>query len=276
MRRPLGAAPGTRVGTDPRISRRRRAVERSRRRRAWVGIALAGCAGLLVWGAFFSPLFAVRRVTVAGARHVTGAQVASAAGISPADNLLRVSTAEVRRAAQGLPWVASARVERVLPGTLRVRVVERRPAVLLSLGSARWMIDATGHVLAPADRSHRGLPVLEAVQAADIGPGTRLRTPEVRGALRVFRSLPRALARRVVAILAPSRERITLSLRDGTAVRYGAPEQTRAKNSVLRALLTRLDAEHTTPSYIDVRVPSTPAVSRAAAAPPGPSPSPPA
>lgn len=265
----------TRVHTDPRISRRRRAVERSRKKRLLTRSTAAVIVALMVWGAFFSPVFAVRNVKVVGGRHETGSEIAAAASLSRSDNLLRLPTAEVAAAAEGLPWVKSATVDRVLPGTLRVKVVERDPFMLLSLGAAGWQIDSTGHVLAPAPKKGPHLPILEAVQAANISPGTRLHTPEVKAVLRVFRSLGRRLRARVAAVLAPSVERVTLSLRDGTAIRYGAPEDLNDKNRALSAVLARLKAEGRTPSYIDVRVPSSPAVSLAAAiAPTAPAASP--
>jgi cell division protein FtsQ len=229
--------------------------------------------GATAWAAFFSPLFAVRNVTVAGARHVTSGEIAEVAALGRSDNLLRLATPEVAKAAETLPWVRRATVHRILPGTIKVRIVERRPALVLSLGAARWIIDARGHVLAPAAKTNEKLPVLEAVQVANVRPGTHLHTPEVKAALRVFREMPRGLRHRVVALFAPSVERVTLSLDDGVAIRYGAPEQMAAKNAVLKALLARLWGEGRRPSYVDVRVPSSPAVSTAPASP-GATPSP--
>jgi cell division septal protein FtsQ len=67
----------------------------------------------------------------------------------------------------------------------------------------------------------------------------------------------------VVGVFAPTVERITFSLREGTSVRYGAAEQIRDKNEVLQVLLRRLDDEGRTAAYIDVRVPTSPAVAPA-------------
>lgn len=249
----------TRVGPDPRISRRRRAVERTRRRRMWTRFATIATAAAITWAAFFSPLFAVHHVRVVGGRHVTGAAVARAAGISSRENLLRLSTSDVAAAARTLPWVKKATVQRVLPGTLKVHVVERKPVMVLSLGAARWTVDAHGYVLQPVERA-LGLPQLDAVQVANVSPGTHLATPEVRGALAAYQHLPKPLQKQVTAVFSPTTERITMALTSGVAVRYGAPEQMRAKGAVLKAILAHLRAAGSLPGYIDVRVPSSPAV----------------
>ena len=65
----------------------------------------------------------------------------------------------------------------------------------------------------------------------------------------------------MVGIFAPTVERLTLSLEDGTLVRYGAAESLAAKNEVLLSLLAELAREGTQAAYIDVRVPTSPAVS---------------
>lgn len=265
------------VRTDPRISRRRQSVARSKRRR-W-GIAGVSAAGVVVcvWAAFFSPLLAVRDVRIVGGEHTTARDVAAAAGLSTDDNLLLVSTSEIATRAETLPWVRDAEVSRKLPGTVVVRVTERRAAMMLTLADGRWLIDRDGTVLDLAGRGEE-LPILSGFDPGEIGPGTTLRLPQAAAAMRVWRSLPKGLAGRVVAIFAPTPHRISLSLDTSTTVRYGSPSGAAAKNAVLKALLARTGSGGSAPAYIDVRVPENPAISTApaiAAVPsPGASPSP--
>jgi cell division protein FtsQ len=258
-----------RVPTDPRFSRRRKAVARSRHRRSLVKIAIAALLIVAPWAAFASPLLRVRAVEVVGARHTDPDEVVDAAQLTDGDNLLLLSADEVVARVGALPWVKSVEVDRMLPGTVRIRIAERRPALVLSLGAARWMVDDGGRVLEPGI-AESPLPTLAGVQVGTVSPGVELRTEEATGALRVWRSLPATLARDVEAIFAPTVERITLALSDGTQVRYGAPEEMANKNEVLTKLRARLAREENFATYIDVRVPSRPAV---AAAPPEPEPS---
>lgn len=257
-----------RVSTDPRISRRRKAVARSKRRRMWIGITATLAVGALVWGMFWSPLLTVRDVKVVGGKHTAPEDVAQVAGLDDdGQNLLLLATAHVEERVETLPWVAEADIDRMLPGTVRVKLVERVPALVLSLGAARWTVDADGHVLASGAVGKK-LPVLAGVEVGTVAPGGKLQTEEARAALEVMRTLPRAVRRQVAGIFAPTIERITLSLRTGTAIRYGAAEDMGAKNEVLKALLARLESEGRRAAYIDVRVPTSPAVSDGEPQPP--------
>jgi cell division protein FtsQ len=202
----------------------------------------------------------VRTVDVVGARETPPEEVREAAALGHGVNLLFVRTEEVAARVRELPWVESVDVDRMLPGTVRIRVKERRPALTLSLGAARWTIDDHGRVLSSGD-APGGRPVLAGVAVGTVRPGVELRTVESTAALEVWRSLSRSLKREVVAVFAPTIERITLTLEDGTLVRYGAPERMAGKNEVLKALLGRLRSEGSAATYVDVRVPAHPAVS---------------
>ncbi len=241
-----------------RLGRRAGGAARSRKRALLVRLSALGTVALFVWGLFFSPLLDVKKVRVVGAAETEVDDVIDAADVE-GQNLLLVSTGGIADRIEKLPWVRTVEIDRILPGTIRVKVSERAPAVVLSVGAARWTIDRTGRVLAAGER-RSALPIIAGMSIGEVRPGERLRGRETGAALRVFRSLAPPVRRVLQVIFAPSVERISLTLKDGTQVRYGAAERLAAKNRVLVNLLTRLRREGSPPSYIDVRVPTSPAV----------------
>jgi len=256
-----------RLETDPRIRTRRELIARSRRRRLlWRAGALALCA-LIAWIAFWSPVLSIRRVRLWGARHTVAAEVVEVAGLQRSDNLLLISTDAIEEAAETLPWVAKAEVRRVLPGTLRIKIKERTPTMALTLDAggrrSRWLIDADGRVLSKGS-SHRKLPVLAGMPIEAPEPGSIVESEPALAALTAYGSMPKPLRQKVVAVFAPTEERLTFTLRDRTLVRFGAAENLRSKNSVLRSVLDKLRSQGRTVAYIDVRVPASPAVSQQA------------
>ena len=249
-----------RTRTDPRISRRRKAVARTKKRRTTMRALIAAGVALAVWAAFFSPLLAIKEITLSGAKRTTEDDVARVLGLDSSDNLLLLRTDEVAAAVKELPWVKSVSVDRKLPGTVKLTVTERSPAMAVALGEQHYLIDRSGRVLSPTESSE-GLPVLAGLQETLPDPGERLRSEQLTGALKAFSTFPRRLRRDVQAVFAPTVERITFQLSDGIQVRFGAAEEMRSKIAVLDVLLTRLRDEGRGALYIDVRVPEAPAVS---------------
>jgi cell division protein FtsQ len=235
-------------------------VARTKKRRSMVRVLVAGGVALAVWAAFFSPLLAIKKVTLSGAKRTTADEVARAVDLDSSDNLLLLRTDDITTAVKKLPWVKSVSVDRKLFGTVKVSVTEREPAMAVALGEQRYLIDRRGRVLAPTE-SAEGLPVLAGLQESLPEPGDRLRSAQLKGALQAYSAFPRRLQRDVQAVFAPTVERITFQLSDGIQVRYGAAEDTRSKIEVLEVLLARLRREGRGALYVDVRVPEAPAVS---------------
>lgn len=106
------------------------------------------------------------------------ADIALAADLEPDQRLFDVDLAELRARIEALPWVSQARVSRVWPDTLAVKLVERVPF-------ARWgesrVIDRDSRVFSPAAAEiPDGLPQLAAppgheAEAAAVYEELRLR-----------------------------------------------------------------------------------------------------
>lgn len=255
-----------RVHTDPRLRRRRKAVERSRRRKAFVRASVLLALAAVVWAVLWSPLLDVRNLELRGVEHTSAEEVLEAAALGSGTNILRLSTDVVQERIEGLPWVKEASVARVLPGTLRIKIEERKAAMALSLGAAHWIVDKSGRVLEAGKAEN--LPVLAGANVDGIKVGMDIEAEQVVGGLRVYRSLSPGVRKKVAAIFAPTPDRITLALTDGSQVRYGSAEMLAAKSSVLRSLLARLERDGVDASYIDLRVPTSPAVAPVVATPP--------
>ena len=73
--------------------------------------------------------FAVRRVDVAGARYFDPATVVAAMGLRPGASVFD-SRRAIEQTLESMPGITSARVMRVLPGTLKVTIVEVEPVAL--------------------------------------------------------------------------------------------------------------------------------------------------
>lgn len=155
-----------------KTARRRRALPRGTRRIvAWaVPLVLAGgiaaaiatpvgrsisqrvgesAVGLTAWLGFV-----VTDIEVEGRETTEPEAIMAALGAVRGTPILAINPGQAKENLQRLPWVRSASVERRLPHTLYVRLVERRPLALWQHGGKQELIDHDGTVIPNVDLTH--------------------------------------------------------------------------------------------------------------------------
>ncbi|UDY35979.1 cell division protein FtsQ/DivIB [Dermatobacter hominis] len=278
---------------DPRMARRREDVQAAARRRrrivAAVVAALVALSAAAV-GVLRSPLLDVDRVSVAGSTSVDADAVRRASGIDRGDALVDVDLGAARRAVMALPGVASARVARDWPGTVRISVTDEVALAVLVVDDRRTVIGRGGRVLGPAAGDDgdgggatgaadgaAGEPVegagLPQVAVEDTSIGARLATgdqvpEELDGLVVVLEQLPEQVRFRLGTVELARDGAVTFVLADDAGrVILGRPEEVPAKLLTAASLLAgaRLDCL----DVLDVREPGRPTISRRAGCDPG-------
>ncbi|MGE5271685.1 MAG: cell division protein FtsQ/DivIB [Thiohalocapsa sp.] len=92
-------------------------------------------------------------IEVEGRETTDAATILKALGAGRGTPIFAVSPSRARAQLESLPWVRSAAIERHLPGTLRVRLVERRPLAVWQHGGRQELIDREGAVIPVKDLS---------------------------------------------------------------------------------------------------------------------------
>lgn len=88
--------------------------------------------------------FRVEQVDVIGRDQTDPKALLAAAGLKRGDPILMFSPEAARQRIEGLPWVASAAVERRLPDTVAITIIERRPIALWQHNEKISLIDSAG------------------------------------------------------------------------------------------------------------------------------------
>ncbi|OJU39115.1 MAG: cell division protein [Microbacterium sp. 69-10] len=228
----------------------RRFTQRSRRRRIvwWTAI---GAVVALVLGsvlAAYSPLFAVEKITVAGAKALDPAAVQKALEGEIGSPLALIDDSAVKSALTEFPMIESYSLEARPPHELLVRIVERTPVGVVRTDGGYTLVDAAGVVLATTADKPEGQPVLSITGGAD--------SAAFRSAGLVIRSLPADLRAQVTAVSASTLDDVTLSLADGKTVLWGSEDDSVTKALVLVVLIKNSPEARS----FDVSAPSVPVV----------------
>lgn len=184
--------------------------------------------GLLL---YFTPIMSARNIVVTGLGAVSQEEVVTSAAVQSGTPLLQVDTDAVAERVAAIRRVASARVQRQYPSTLRITVIERVPVVVKDFPDGPHMFDRDGVDFATSPPPP-GVPFLDAENPGPSDPATK-------AALTVMTSLRPEVAGQVARISAPSVAAITLTLTDGRVVVWGTTDRTEEKALKLGALLTQ-------------------------------------
>jgi cell division septal protein FtsQ len=251
---------------------------------AWRGLA-AGVAVLevvlLAW-LWFGPAFAVESIEVQGARHMSRAEVARAAGLVDGASVLSVDAESAHQRLLNQTWVRAATVVPQLPGNVVIRVSEWQPIAAYHAGKSAkvFFLSDQAVVLGPATIVGPLVDV-QGPSGADPRVGDRpLGDPPLLTAMvNIQRNLPALIGQDVAGFVFDSCGDLTLIAKRGWKVYFGrvlTPEEfatLQSKLTALKAIAGSVNYASADLDYVNVMNPAEPAVGFKSKAPP-PSPTP--
>jgi len=214
-------------------------------------VVAALVAGLLL-AAVYSPVLAVKTVTVSGTKLLKAKQVQAALKPLEGKPLPQVSDEEVSSLLKPLVQIKSVTTQAHPPSVLAVQVQERVPVALVKRGDQYLLVDVDGVRLSTtADPETVKLPVIDG-GAGTIGKDLFQATTAVLGAL------PASVLARLSNASAKSVDAVELKLVDGQTIIWGNAGERELKARVLEALL-KVPADPANPVNIyDISVPRHP------------------
>lgn len=157
----------------------------------------------------------VEQVSLSGQRFTSDSDVFSAVDLPNSGSLLTFDASQARQRIEALPWVKTASISRIYPGSLEVRIIERRPSAIWLNDGREFLVDGSGRVLSA------------------LKTGTNVRLPRLAGEgapeqaqslLELIVRFPR-IAERFVMAERVGKRRWTLHLKDGVVVHLGSDRE---------------------------------------------------
>jgi len=157
-----------------RIQRNQRRINVQRAvgigRRVALAVVVIGIALWMVHRAQSDKRFAVKTIEVSGAAHTSRQALNAVTSAYAGANLFKIDIARVQSDLRALPWVSRIEIEKKLPDTLHIRVVERTPWALVQTRTGLRYADEDGVPFAPLspEVGDPDLPVVVASNPADL------------------------------------------------------------------------------------------------------------
>ena len=154
--------------------------------------------------------FAIKELDIQTDGIISLDQLRRWSGVKQDENLLALDLARVKRDLELVPVIQSTTVERILPGTVRIRVSEREPVAQFIIPQQRtggaperaiYTLDSAGTVMLPLDpgqtsspalHTNAAWPVIAGIQANQFRLGRRVEEPRVQAALKLIDAFNRS------------------------------------------------------------------------------------
>ena len=156
--------------------------------------------------------FKVAAIHIQGASKYAEADIRRAIAVQAGDPILRLDLAKLREQVEGVGWVKSARVVRLLPDTLVIAIAERSRLAVWQHDRQTHVIDSAGAMIPEAD------PGLFADLPLVVGEGANEAAPAI---LPLVTTRPR-LMQRLEALVRVDARRWDLRLKDGSLIQLPA------------------------------------------------------
>ena len=239
---------------------RKQGAWRSRLRVLRGGVALLGIAlaGYLVSARLTdAPGLRVSRVVVRGNERLSTDEVMSLVEGLRGQSVIRADLDEWRRRLLRSQWVEEAAIHRYLPGTIEIRILERRPMGIGRVKGELYLVDEVGTLIDQYGPRYADLdlPIIDGLQPGAAAPTAGLDRERAGLAGRLLEELQRRpeLARRVSQVdVSDSRDAVVILDKDTTLVHLGHEQFVERLQSYIE-LAPSLREQVPAIDYVDLR-----------------------
>jgi len=215
----------------------RRFTRRARNRRIIIAVIVGTVVTLLalVLTAVYSPILALRTITVDGTTRIDAAEVVDAVDGQLGTPLALIDFGKITTELGAFPLIRSYVTETVPPDKLIIHIVERQPVGSLKQGTKFTLVDPAGVTVQESPERIAGVPLIDLA-------GGDTTSPAFASVVEVLLALPASLLAQVDSISAHTQDDVTLVLTGvGQKVTWGSADNSERKAALLAALIAVTD-----------------------------------
>ena len=243
----------------PRRRRRKRPKQQSRNEKpfyrkrgtyAWLAVVIVGFLLLLA----LAPI-SFGSVKVEGLQVLSQDEIFRVAKISRPINVVQLATADISRRLNGDLRIASAKVDREFPATIRIQVEERRPIAVVATEFGFAVFDKTGLVIAEGPTITRtDVPFITGKKLGNVLLGDTVTDDALRKALAYLSYLSLKGSEQISEINIGDTTQLIAYTRDDIPIHLGTVENAAEQAPLSENMLKDIRLRNLTVDYVDVNV----------------------
>lgn len=109
----------------------------------------------------------VEHMYITGTNNVNIKNLRNAIEIKKDQPIFSISTNKIRQQVEALPWVRLAQVQRILPNSLKIKIIEQKAIATIKFNENRWALNSKGELIDIVDDKFNHLLELSGPQAKE-------------------------------------------------------------------------------------------------------------
>lgn len=223
-------------------------------------------AGALAYGLLALPIWKIQEVAVSGAKMLAADELRDLSGIPLSENLFLSSFSRARNNLNKIAAIESFHIYRIPPGTVLIRIKERKPVAVVVLKNRSALVDEKGYILNRNPNltlnvpNITEMPVISGLGTYEVMQGERIDEKTSRLIAAIVLELSNLLGSRRIQLELGGFEKISFLLDDIMRVKIGRDEEVKRKMEIFKSLLPQITGRWAQVEYIDVRYPDNPVI----------------
>jgi len=225
---------------------------------------------LVAVGLYFfihSPVFGLKNIKVTGNSLLEEDKILNLSQLTTGQNIMKIKKEEIIKKISVHPFIKEVQIERHLPNTLEIHILERKPVGLLVSQDGFIQISEEGYFLALIhDIGDYFLPVISGIDLEQLpGPGQLIKNAGLALALNIIKESPQELLDNLVEINIENKGNILAYTIDGIEIRLGSLDNITDKLTDLNRILEDFDKKGINAKnieYLDLRFSGPPVIKR--------------
>lgn len=204
----------------------------------------------------------VKIVKVSGNVKLTEEEILSLAAIPDRINILKLNSSEVEKKIQRSPWIKKAKLIKSLPKTIRLEVEEEQPVITVKNKEGYWLVSHEIIALEQLDKRPENIPVISLDKEIVIELGYKIKNKMVVQLISIFNGMDKSFKKKITLGSAIGDDMYFMLGKKDVQIVYGDGEELLKKNLIVAKILDDITNKKMNVYYIDVRVPTKPAIKK--------------
>lgn len=247
--------------------RKEREVKKKKvRRERWLKIfALAGVIILLTFilKSFVNSGFLdIKIVKISGNIKLTEEEILSLASIPENLNILRLNSSDVEKKLIASPWIRGAKLIKSLPKTVKIEIEEEQPVITVKNKDGFWLVSDEIVALEKLPKRPKNITAIIIDKEIDIELGYKIKNKMIVQLVSIFNGMDKSFKKKITLGSAIGDDMYFMLGKKDVQIVYGDGSELMRKNLIVTKILDDISKKKMNVYYIDVRVPSKPAIKK--------------